>query len=99
MGKRAGLSRPKLPQLEKQKREIQAENGAVLRFPFFAPRLNGGPIPDVGIFDDPIRYAQINAEWASHALAVLETLDQPDAWGGTEKEIENARQEIRRFMA
>lgn len=40
----------------------------------------------------------IPVTWIAHILGVLEALDQPDTWIGTEAEIEAARQIVREIM-
>lgn len=74
---------------------VLGETEAVLRFPYTIPRPKPTPIPTPHIFDEPKVCFSINAAWASHVLGVLDALDQPDTWIGTEEEIEDARQQVR----
>lgn len=66
--------------------------------PTFDPR-GANPIPSVAIDEYPYYCAKLNKQWFAHVLGVIQRLDQPDAWQGTESEIEDARNEIRRFIA
>jgi len=66
--------------------------------PQFAVR-GAYPIPSADIFDTPTYCFEINAEWLPHILGALDVLDQPDAWEGTEADIEAARDQIRKLMA
>jgi microcystin-dependent protein len=66
--------------------------------PEYAPR-GDNPIPTVDIDQSPFYCAKINQEWFSHILGVLSALDQPDAWAGSDVDIDYARNEIRRFIA
>lgn len=75
--------------------EILTENDRVIRFPRYIPRPEPGPIPPSNVLVEPTRCARINDGWASHVLGVLDALDQPDAWIGTDEEIEAARQQVR----
>lgn len=63
----------------------------------YAPRTPQN-IPSAGIVDSPTYCLEINAEWLPHVLGALKVLDQPDAWKGTETEIEAARDQIRQLM-
>lgn len=65
--------------------------------PEFAVR-GAHPIPSAGIADSPTYCLEINAGWLPHVLGALSVLDQPDAWQGTESEIEAARDQIRKLM-
>jgi hypothetical protein len=77
------------------KNSIVGEDEAVFRLPFTIPRTKPTPIPTPNIFDEPFVCFKINAEWASHVIGVLDALDQPDTWIGTEEQIFAARQQIR----
>lgn len=63
----------------------------------YAPR-KAQPIPSAGIADSPTYCLEINQDWLPHVLGALGVLDQPDAWTGTEAEIEAARDQIRQLM-
>lgn len=65
--------------------------------PVYDPR-GSNLIPAVAIDEYPYYCAKINKQWFGHILGVLARLDQPDAWQGTASEIEDARNEIRRFI-
>lgn len=67
--------------------------------PYYVPRPEPLPIPEAGVFDAPYMCLRINSSWASHLLGVLEVLDQPDAWIGTDEEIEAARNQVRELIA
>lgn len=56
-------------------------------------------IPATAIDDNPSLCVGINYDWIPHIVGALDVLDQPDAWNGTETEIENARAEIRKLIA
>lgn len=72
-----------------------SEREAVALVPRFAPRIRPTPIPVSGVFDSPNVCVTINEHWVSHILGVLEALDQPDTWLGTDEEIFLARQQVR----
>lgn len=40
----------------------------------------------------------IPVNWIAHILGVMEALDQPDTWDGSESEVESARQVVREIM-
>jgi microcystin-dependent protein len=56
-------------------------------------------IPSAGIFDEPTVKTCINAEWLSHLTGMIERLDYDDAWQGTEQEIYDAREAVRKIIA
>lgn len=64
----------------------------------FSPRMAPTPIPESGPFDPPYSCLKVNDEWRSHVVGVLEALDQPDAWNGTDGEIETARGHARAII-
>jgi microcystin-dependent protein len=66
--------------------------------PVYDPR-GSNTIPSVDIDEAPYYCAKINQEWLGHIIGVLARLDQPDAWQGTESDIDYARNEIRQFIA
>lgn len=70
----------------------------VLRAPVFAPRRQATPIPEEDWNSGLIRCFHISDAWIPHILGVLEALDQPDTWIGTDAEIEAARQNVREIM-
>lgn len=70
----------------------------VLRVPVFSPRLRATPIPEEDWDSGLIRCFRISEAWIPHILGVLEALDQPDTWLGTDAEIEAARQNVREIM-
>lgn len=80
------------------RRPIIGEDEQVWRVPKYAPRPNPLPIPTAGIFDSPCVCFSINAEWAGHFLGVMDALDQPDAWVGTDAEIDAARNQVREAL-
>lgn len=73
---------------------IREEYDRVRRIPDYATRRRPHVIPTSGIFDSPTYCIRINAEWLSHVIGALESLDQPDAWLGLPDEIFAARQQI-----
>lgn len=78
---------------------IIGDDEAVQRLPLYVPRPEPSLIPEPHIFDEPTRCFKINEHWAAHFLGVLDALDQPDTWIGTDEEIEAARQQIREAIA
>lgn len=71
-----------------------SDDELVLMRRFYAPRPYPAVIPTPGIFDEPLCCASFNQSWLSHVLGALAALDQPDAWLGTEAEIDAARDQI-----
>lgn len=65
----------------------------------FVPRPVPGDIPPTLIDEEPTRCAIINVQWLKHIYGVLEALNQPDAWNGTDEQIFSARQEIEKLIA
>jgi hypothetical protein len=78
---------------------IIGDDEAVQRLPFYVVRPEPSLIPTPNIFEEPTRCLKINEHWASHFLGVLDALDQPDTWIGTEEEIEAARNQVREAIA
>lgn len=76
----------------------QDEIIGALRKPFFAPRPRPTPIPDAHWDDAPLFCLQVNDEWASHILGVMEALDQQDTWIGSSAEVLDARQQVLQIM-
>lgn len=77
-----------------------ADADAPILRPEFIPRRGGNfAIPESGIFDEPLVCFKVNAQWLSHLIGVIDALDQPDAWSGTENAIENARAEVRKLIS
>lgn len=64
----------------------------------FSPR-GQYAIPVSNINDSPVRCFRVNNQWLAHIIGVLDALDQPDSWLGTETEIDNARSQIRSLIA
>lgn len=64
----------------------------------YAPR-TALPIPGVPIESEPSVNMKVNVQWFSHIIGIMNALDQPDAWQGTENAIEDARAEIRKLIA
>lgn len=62
------------------------------------PRSTPAPIPAAGVFDDPTVTISINAVWAGHLDGLLGRLLQPDAWTGTDEDIDAAIQEVYKLM-
>lgn len=69
-----------------------------LRVPRFVPRPEPSAIPAAAWNDAPLFCLQVNDQWVSHLLGVLEALDQPDTWIGTDEEIFAARQQVNQIM-
>jgi hypothetical protein len=63
------------------------------------PRKLPAPIPDAGIFDSPTVRICVNSKWVSHIDGLLGRLLEPDAWIGTETEVEGAIQEVLKLHA
>lgn len=66
----------------------------ILQVPNYVPRPKPLAIPNAALTDEPRLCLTINAEWAEHVLGVLQVLDQPDAWLGTDEEIDAAREAV-----
>lgn len=62
------------------------------------PRKIPVPVPSTGIFDSPTVRICLNAEWAGHLDGLLGRLLEPDAWIGTDSEIESAIQQVGELM-
>jgi len=67
--------------------------------PRYVPRPDPLPIPAAAWNDEPTYCLQVNDEWVSHILGVMDALDQPDTWQGTEAEIDAARAQVNEIMA
>ena len=64
------------------------------------PRFGGNfQIPTTSSTEEPRLCLTVNAEWLPHLIGALSVLDQPDAWSGTEAEVNQARSEVRRVIA
>lgn len=74
------------------------DDEAVYRLPRIVPITSPMPIPAVAWDAEPKRCLEINAEWASYVLGMMDALDQPDAWQGTDEEIFDARQNVRNII-
>lgn len=79
--------------------ENQSEIIQQLAVPRYAPRLKPTPIPGAAWNEAPLFCLKLNDEWVSHVLGVMEALDQPDTWVGTQEEIDAARQQVNEIMA
>lgn len=53
------------------------------------------PIPSTAWNEAPLRCIQINAQWASYLLGLVDLLDAPDAWQGSKVEVDAARDQVR----
>lgn len=60
----------------------------------YAPRMSPQQIPPGGIFDAPTRCIAVNDFWLSHILGTLHVLEQPDAWVGTDEQVEAATNQV-----
>lgn len=69
-----------------------------LPMPKYAPRPKPTIIPTAAWNDTPLFCLIVNDEWVSHILGVLEALDQPDTWIGTEAEIQAAKDNVNEIM-
>lgn len=78
--------------------DSQSEIIQQIAVPRYAPRPQPTIIPAAAWNEAPLFCLQVNGEWVSHILGVLEALDQPDTWLGTEEEIEAARQQVNEIM-
>lgn len=67
-------------------------------FPCDDPRSSPVPVPGAGVFDSPAVPLCINTEWCGHLDGLLGRLLLPDAWIGTEAEIEAAIQEVQKLL-
>jgi len=66
--------------------------------PRYAPRTQALAIPAERWDEEPTLCPRINRLWVSHIIGVLEALDQPDAWLGTDDEIFDARQQVEEII-
>jgi hypothetical protein len=64
----------------------------------FSTILKPLPIPSAQPFDAPTRCLVVNAEWAGYLVGVLDMLDQPDAWIGSDVQKAVAQQNIREII-
>lgn len=55
-------------------------------------------IPTGGAFDEEVILVAANKEWLRRVADVMNALDQPDVWGGTETDVEDARAEVRKLL-
>lgn len=74
------------------------EFDVTLLHPRYAPR-PARDVPGVEIDQAPYYCLKINEQWIPHLLGVFTALDQLDAWLGTESEIDDARNEVRKLMS
>lgn len=56
------------------------------------------PVPGVGVFDTPTVVLCINSKWAGYLDGLLGQLATPEAWTGTDSEIEQAVQDVGKLM-
>lgn len=78
--------------------ENQADTMQQLAAPRYTPRPQPTAIPTAAWNDAPLFCLQVNDQWVSHILGVLDALDQQDTWIGTEDEIYAARQQVNEIM-
>lgn len=78
--------------------ENQADTMQQLTAPRYTPRPQPTPIPTAAWNDEPLFCLQVNDQWVSHILGVLDALDQQDTWIGTEDDIFAARQQVNEIM-
>lgn len=57
------------------------------------------PVPLARYDDEPLYQLLVNDEWVSHLLGVIQTLDEPDAWSGSDADITDAREQVAEIMA
>lgn len=67
--------------------------------PVYAPILKPQPIPPAPPFANPTWCLEVSEEWAVFILGALEVLDQPDAWQGSEGEVQAARDKVNEIIA
>lgn len=73
---------------------LATEDRRALWLPNYSTRLQPRPPPSVGAFVSPLVGCCINAEWMSHILGALATLEWPDAWEGTADQVQFALDQI-----
>lgn len=66
--------------------------------PPYAPR-PARPALTTPFDDSPVRCLHVNEFWYPHLAGVISALDEPDAWTGTQGEIDFVRSEVRRLLA
>lgn len=71
---------------------------AALTVKRYSVRPKSTPIPDANWDEEPTICLNVNEEWASHIIGLLEALDQADTWEGTPEEIEAARENARHII-
>lgn len=71
---------------------------AQLAMPHYNPRWRPLAIPEAQWNEGPCWCLSVNDEWASHILGLLEMLDQPDTWKGTDEEIDAARNQVKALI-
>lgn len=76
----------------------QSEITQKLSEPDYCPRPEPTAIPTALWNDNPLYCLQLNDEWVSHVLGVMNALDQYDTWVGTDDEIDAARQQVNEIM-
>lgn len=65
----------------------------------FAPRPEPLGIPDTAWNDTPLLCLQVNDQWVSHVLGVMEALAQRETWLGTDSEVDNALNNVDQIIA
>lgn len=78
--------------------EPATETTAEKNAPRYSPRIGRLAIPEQRWNDEPLRCLQVNDEWVSHIIGVLNVLDQGDTWAGTDEEIADARQQVNEII-
>jgi len=63
---------------------------AETRIRYYVPRPRPGPVPEADICDEPYVCLIINRDWAVHLRGVVDALAWPDAWTGTEDDLQRA---------
>lgn len=64
----------------------------------YDPRRDPAPVPSAGVFDSPYVVLCLNSEWAGHIDGLLDRLLYPDAWRGTDAEIESAITQVNQLL-
>lgn len=65
----------------------------------YVPRPKPLAIPETAWNDAPVQCLQVNDQWASHIIGVLEALAQRDTWLGDETEIDDALNQVDHIIA
>jgi len=68
--------------------------------PHYDPRgIHPHDIPTPGVFDEPTVKTCINEKWLSHLTGMMERMLYEDAWSGTEQEVYDAIESVRKIIA